>query len=112
MKIEHAASAVVANNRGGGKESNVELYIALLNGSKHQHCWKISGYLSVSRNGYPFRVERNWMNTDKVAFVYYLASEISRQIREHYDHNCNVDPNPIVNFINEEVNKFIKDLNL
>lgn len=111
MKFEHCASAVVANNKGG-KVSNLELHIALRDGGKHQHCWDVSGCMSVSRNGNPFRVERDWMNTDKVAFVHYLSSEICRQVNECYDNGkCNVDSRPIIDFVNKEVGDFISGLN-
>lgn len=109
MKNEYAASAILKNDKGG-KESDVKLYIALQMGEGHRHCWKIQGIISVTRNGYPFRVEKTSKNSNKKEFLMFLSSEICRQIEQHYSDGSKVDPETIIEFVYEEVNKFAQQI--
>lgn len=112
MKKQHSASAVVENNKGGNK-SNISLSISIhFDRATIVSIYALSIVVNFQRNGHPFRVERSTKDVDKRKFLNEVCDAMCSQIVSFYDDKGlgNVDTTPILEFVKNEFEKFIQEL--
>ena len=100
----------ILENRAGGKESKVEIYIEAVKGRQSITLWDWSAKITVTRNGHPFSSQgNNKPNESLVHLINRLFDDIRSDICNAYK-NSNVDYDPVCRFISEAQKKFMAEL--
>lgn len=112
MSRKSLSEKVILENRAGGKESKVEIYIEAVNGHRSINLWDWSVKVTITRNGHPFSSQGNSKPNESLTHLTdRLFDDIRSNIRNAYK-NTNVDPDPICGFVFEAQKKFIAELSV
>jgi len=110
MSRKSLSEKVILENRAGGKESKVEIYIEAAKGHRSLNLWDWSVKITVTRNGHPFSSQStNKPNESLAHLINRLFNDIRSDICNAYK-NSNVDYDPICGFVWEAQKKFMAEL--